>query len=256
MKIEPGDRFGSWTTIEKLIKNNHYYWKCQCDCGTVKDVRTDNLSSGRSTSCGCQANKKRSQALIKDITGQRFGHLVAIEPTGRKNKCGQQYWLFQCDCGNLHEALGVTARAGKVLSCGCLVSKGEEKIISELLKLEVPFRSQVIFKDCLTENNNPMRFDFGIYDKEDRLLFLLEYQGETHFKYRESPSSWMTKERLETYQERDRIKKKYCEDHNIILKEITYKEFQEIPRLLRKFIEETQEMQEVQELAEGGNAND
>ena len=29
------------------------YWLCKCQCGTVKTVRSDHLTSGKTRSCGC-----------------------------------------------------------------------------------------------------------------------------------------------------------------------------------------------------------
>lgn len=40
---------------------------------------------------------------IKDITGKRFGRLVAQEPTELRRN-GSTVWLCQCDCGNVHLA--------------------------------------------------------------------------------------------------------------------------------------------------------
>jgi predicted SprT family Zn-dependent metalloprotease len=55
---------------------------------------------------------------FKDMTGQRFGRLVALQYVySEKNKA---YWLFQCDCGNTHITHGAHARSGYSLSCGCL----------------------------------------------------------------------------------------------------------------------------------------
>lgn len=36
---------------------------------------------------------------IKDLTGQKFGRLTAIEFRGT-NKSGNALWLCKCDCGN------------------------------------------------------------------------------------------------------------------------------------------------------------
>ena len=54
----------------------------------------------------------------KDITGQRFGRLVAIEPHHIKN--GIVHWVFRCDCGNTKVLSGTNVRAGGTKSCGCL----------------------------------------------------------------------------------------------------------------------------------------
>lgn len=54
--IKTGDVFGKLTVIQKSTKkdaNNHSYWKCQCDCGKILQVRGTNLAFGNSLSCGC-----------------------------------------------------------------------------------------------------------------------------------------------------------------------------------------------------------
>lgn len=57
----------------------------------------------------------------KDISGQRFGKLVAIKPLGRK-KQGSEYWLCKCDCGNEIEIpkINLTRTKRPTRSCGCL----------------------------------------------------------------------------------------------------------------------------------------
>jgi len=39
---------------------------------------------------------------MSDLTGQRFGKLVAIEPT-EKRVSKSVVWKCLCDCGNYHE---------------------------------------------------------------------------------------------------------------------------------------------------------
>lgn len=54
---------------------------------------------------------------MKDITGQRFGALVARKPVG-KAKSGNTIWLCDCDCGKTHEVVGYALFRGDVVSCG------------------------------------------------------------------------------------------------------------------------------------------
>lgn len=54
----------------------------------------------------------------KDITGQRFGRLVAIRPVGR-NKQACIVWECKCDCGNTKAISGAELRRGHTRSCGC-----------------------------------------------------------------------------------------------------------------------------------------
>lgn len=60
---------------------------------------------------------------FRDITGERYGTLVAISPTGKRSKGGSVIWMFQCDCGNKKEIPSNSVVTGGVKSCGCLYRK-------------------------------------------------------------------------------------------------------------------------------------
>lgn len=53
-----------------------------------------------------------------DISGQRYGRLVALRDVGSHGNA--RVWQFQCDCGAVTEAKALTVRHGKISSCGCL----------------------------------------------------------------------------------------------------------------------------------------
>ena len=50
-----GLRFGNFTVLEKSKKKHstrgRQWWSCVCDCGNTRDVNTNSLTSGNSTSC-------------------------------------------------------------------------------------------------------------------------------------------------------------------------------------------------------------
>jgi len=51
-----GKRIGRLTVLECVGKKNHktiYFWKCKCTCGEIIEVRSDNLTFGKTKSCGC-----------------------------------------------------------------------------------------------------------------------------------------------------------------------------------------------------------
>lgn len=60
--------------------------------------------------------------ITKEITGERFGKLVALYPTNRKSG-GSRYWMCQCDCGNKKEIIKSLLMNGKTKSCGCMTHK-------------------------------------------------------------------------------------------------------------------------------------
>jgi hypothetical protein len=37
---------------------------------------------------------------VIDITGERFGHLIAKYPYSIRDKLGRVHWVCKCDCGN------------------------------------------------------------------------------------------------------------------------------------------------------------
>lgn len=64
---------------------------------------------------------KRVGRKPADITGKRFGRLVAVEFAGW-NKFKNRQWKCICDCGNEHFATAGTLLNGSCNSCGCLKS--------------------------------------------------------------------------------------------------------------------------------------
>jgi len=53
-----------------------------------------------------------------DITGKRFGRLVAKKCVGSNGR--SRVWLFNCDCGREHTTTATLVLAGSTSSCGCL----------------------------------------------------------------------------------------------------------------------------------------
>ena len=54
-KDRTGDRYGRLKVISHKGRDHRgkHLWLCKCDCGNEKVVVGDNLSSGKSNSCGC-----------------------------------------------------------------------------------------------------------------------------------------------------------------------------------------------------------
>lgn len=54
----------------------------------------------------------------ENITGQRFGRLVAIKFQERRHR--HRYWTFLCDCGEKILLYAGNVTRGRTQSCGCL----------------------------------------------------------------------------------------------------------------------------------------
>lgn len=116
-----GERYGRLTTLREMAKRNHGHvmWECICDCGNTTYVQRDRLLNGHTRSCGCMKIKRDKPNI--DITGQRFGRLVATEWVGSKKRGEYKtaVWKCRCDCGTVKEIARTDLMSGRVVSCGC-----------------------------------------------------------------------------------------------------------------------------------------
>lgn len=113
------------TTFGRLVvvginSRNPVKWLCKCECGNECVVSTANLKKGNTQSCGCLRKELSRNRNLKDISGQRFGRLIAIERTSYTSVSGGSIWLCQCDCGNICKVTINCLTNGNIKSCGCL----------------------------------------------------------------------------------------------------------------------------------------
>lgn len=70
-----GQKFGRLTVIDFHHKDkyNNLYWLCKCDCGNETVVRTGNLRTGHTVSCGCYMRERSKELIIKRSTTHGLG---------------------------------------------------------------------------------------------------------------------------------------------------------------------------------------
>ena len=208
------------------IKNHSAMWKCKCSCGNLFITRGADLSNGHTKSCGCKnIEKARKMGLknkgkgAKNLTNQRFGKLVALYPTEKRDSCRSIIWHCKCDCGNEIDISSHSLQQG-TQSCGCLFSKGELAIRNLLLENNINFETQKTFETCLFMTGWPARFDFYLPDYN----LLIEYDGEQHF----GVGGWNTPGLFEETKIRDNFKNEWCKKNNIPLIRIPYTHLSEL----------------------------
>lgn len=188
-------------------------------------VRSDNLRNGHTFSCGCVAAENRRQAGLGrklPLEGKRFGKLLVQEDSEKRDNRGGVIWKCLCDCGNITfvSTSNLTREKEATISCGCAKSKGEEKIISLLLEMQIPFITQKRFDSCIfPETNRQLVFDF--YLPEQNLL--IEYDGEQHFHEIRND-----RYDFQGLQKRDVFKNNWCIENNIKLVRIPYYDFDKL----------------------------
>jgi len=97
------------------IHDKESWWNCECVCGGKIEASAGDLNRGNVNSCGCLKYKNK-----RNLTGQRFAYLTAVEENGRKNR--MVVWKCLCDCGNEIDVVSHNLVSGHTKSCGCMSS--------------------------------------------------------------------------------------------------------------------------------------
>lgn len=218
-----GEQYGELLVLEEVKHSNdkHRYWKCQCSCGKIKIIRMDNLRSGNTTSCGhlrkykTKEIKERgpSTRTLKHI-GEKYNKLTIISIDSFKTN-GTYLCNCQCECGSFKKVRYQNLKTGATTSCGCIKSKGEEKIGVLLTNNKIPFVKEKQFESCYSSKTGRYyKFDFYVNNQ-----YLIEYDGLQHFR-NDICVNW--DEPLEQIQFRDKEKNQWCKNNNIPLIRIPY----------------------------------
>lgn len=123
-----GTKVGLLTLIDRKREGRRTYYLCECECGNKRWIRADSLAKENPTlSCGCLA--ENTQFKANDITGKRYGRLIALRATNKRSKDnGSVIWQCKCDCGNITYVAQGDLQKGVVSSCGCYRRElGKEK---------------------------------------------------------------------------------------------------------------------------------
>lgn len=167
-----GREFGSLEVIEEAPKyvspkgHEKSMWKCRCKaCGSICIVMGSHLTTGHSTSCGCQQTAKLSSRKAGDLTGRRFGMLRADYrmPNRMVGKNSRVVWHCTCECGNETDVLALLLQEGLVKSCGCVSVSHAERVMARYLSGKgIEFEEQYASDGLIGVNGGILKFDFRL----------------------------------------------------------------------------------------------
>lgn len=169
--------------------------------------------------------------LAKEWHSTKNGNLKSENVTANTNK--KVWWI----CKNGHEWSAAISNRNRGSGCpSCNEdSKGSKKIKEILIKLNINYNIEIRIKEC--KNKKSLPFDFSVLDKNNKILGLIEYQGEQHYK---SIHCWSGGNGFESQKKRDKIKFDYCLENKIPLLIIPYWDFSNIELLLKDFLSKIQ----------------
>ena len=213
-KYLEGETIGEFGVFfkKRLEDSRHGIFICPY-CGKEFVGNISGVGKGLIKSCGCYHKKISRENTFIDITGKRFGKLVALYCLSDSSTDGRAIWHCRCDCGNEKDVSGKSLRSGHVHSCGCSNSKGEALLRNILDNLNISFISQKKFDNFVAPSGRFYQFDFYLPDYH----CCIEYDGEQHY------TGWRgNKDSLEHIKKNDAIKDIFCLENNLILVRIPY----------------------------------
>ena len=97
-------------------------------------------------------------------------------------------------------------------------SSGEQIIENILKQNNIPYKTQKQFDTCyFPENNYFAKFDFWVNNK-----YIIEYDGEQHFYFKDNPYTWNNHTNHLMVKKHDEFKNNWCKKNNIPIIRIPY----------------------------------
>ena len=158
-KINPNDivskKINNWIVLsyEGTDKKYNHIYKCQCNCGNIRNMSRYILLTKNST--GCQ---KCNKGHKKDISNQKFGKLTALYPLDKRIH-NSIVWRCQCECGNTRDVPCNLLSYRKVNACNeCMQNIRKQKVsqarVKDLTGIRSGFLTVLYPLDKRDENKN------------------------------------------------------------------------------------------------------
>ena len=174
-----GKRFGKLLVIAKepVAADGKTYWLCQCDCGNTCIVYSYSLRKGLQKSCGCGRRK--------DLKGQRFGNLTAIERSDKyietAGRSKKYLWKCLCDCGAVVYRLPEKLRHDVNSACDtCASGKAVAAMVQNAGFVEGTQLKKIASRKLPITNKSGVR---GVFfnKRTGKWRAMLKFQGVDHY---------------------------------------------------------------------------
>lgn len=211
-----------------------YTWNCQCKCGNIVIKNTSVLKDKKHYhSCNDCARVNHRVPL-----NTKIGYLEIknyINDPKDNSLVGYQCYCHKCNnLVNLDTVKyrNIVRRQGNIATCGCTFtsSYGEEKIKDILKENNITYlHDKAYFKDLIFPKTNGIgRFDFIIFNQQNQISHVIEYDGEQHFLFKTNTKGWNNYDNYLVTKEHDEFKNQWCKDNNIPLIRIPYWHLQDL----------------------------
>ncbi|MGV2886805.1 DUF2726 domain-containing protein [Paenibacillus taichungensis] len=202
-------------------------------CGKTISIRPYSFKAGnRCAHCSGKGVIKYDHESFNDLVNELSNNEYEITNAIQYVKLQSKVEFIHKTCGNKYVTVAQYFISGNRCPF-CKLNKGELEVLKILDLFQLSYSSQYTFKDCYFKNTLP--FDFAIFNTQDQIQCLIEYDGEHHFK---PVMHWGGEKAFKLQQKKDKIKDYYCKANNIPLIRIPYWEFKNIDTILTKRLTE------------------
>lgn len=206
--------------VRELVRAQGIYKKENCiNCTNTRKYTTDEVGY-----------------MISDLTDGEYQ--ISGEYKNAQEGFLVKHISDECNHHEFKTYLGNFIRQGRRCpECTFVKSKGEQKVEEFLLDNNISYVSQYRFDDC--RNKRPLPFDFAV-TVGDSPIALIEYDGRQHYDVMTgvwSNDEEKSESNFAKVKENDLLKKNYCLENNIPLLTIPYWEFDNIDKMLIRFLE-------------------
>lgn len=213
--------------------NKKVWWRCSKNITHEWKIKINARKYNGCPYCAGQiASKEYNLKISNPDLCQEWNYDKNIKsPLEYTPMSGAKVWWKCKECGHEWQAIICDRNGKNQTGCPeCFKSKGEQKIKNYLDKYLIIYDREFIFEDLKSDRDNPLRFDFAIFEDKykNKLKYLIEYDGEFHYK------KYYDEQNFEIQQKHDKRKTNYAKEHNIKLIRIPYWDFNNIEKILDK----------------------
>lgn len=219
------------TPYDYLPKSAQTVWWV-CENGHEWDAKIGNRTSLNRGCPFCSGQRVHEDNCLgtKNIAlSEEWNHRLngGLTPYDVTESATRKVWWTCRKCNHEWESKISNRKHGR--GCpNCNESKGEKKVRNYLNKYNLNFKAQYEFEGLVGLSGNPLKFDFALFDENNSLLMLIEYDGEFHYRKIYEQDGY---DRIKLH---DSYKNEFCEKMNIQLLRIPYWEFNSIESTLLK----------------------
>lgn len=193
-----------WTSAKDT-----YHFKCSNPDHPIFETTADALYSGDHWCPYCSGRKGNFEEELKLICEEKDGELLSeyvnsVTPVAVK--CNKHDYIWDILPSNIKKG-----RWCPICSMGY-----NEKVVWDYFKnMQCNVVPQYKFDDLIGEFDEYYKFDFAIFNKDNKIIYLIEVDDEEH-RYNCYANTKRQNERKEA-KKRDKIKDDYCKKNNIPL---------------------------------------